>query len=259
MRRSPWAAMVFGVLAPALARAWPVSGAVDLIAGTEQFVRQPVLAVKVDDPEIVTAEALPTGELLLTPKKPGRALLFLLGEGRLDAVRLRVHEGGGKSPEKPVDTAALALARKQCPGLKLDGPAGRQELEASIPNGTCRRALLPVLEADDLSADRLELAFQPEALQDQLQAMRAALAKRGMDKEVELAYAGPTLRLEGRLDVQRLCEILSALFEVVAGRLNLDDRTEASPDAGAAGSSKAPGPRQTRASGQSQPREHPAR
>lgn len=227
------AAALLGSLFPGLARAWPVNGAVDLVAGSEVFVRQRAQAVQVDDPEVLAAELLPSGELLLTPKKLGRALLFLLSESGIDAVRVRVREVGGKISAAPLDEAALAAARKECPGLKLDQSSRGPELEASIATGSCRRAMLKVLQADDWAADRLDLTFHAEALQEQLAAMREALSRRGLGQGLELGYVGATLRLQGRLDPRRRAEVLGALFDACVGRLNFDDQTEGA-SAGAA-------------------------
>jgi hypothetical protein len=234
---APLAALSFS---PAAAHGWPVSGVADLVAGNEVFVRQKALAVQVDPPDVLSAEALASGELLLTPRKPGRALLLLLAEGGLDAVRVRVREVGGKVPAAPADEAGLAAARKECPGLKLKEGSRGPELEASVATGPCRRALLEVLQADDWIADRVDLTFHPEALQDQLSAMRDALARRGLGRELELVYTGATLCLKGRLDPRRRAETLGALFEVALGRLNFEDRTEG-PAAAATSSAPAPG------------------
>ncbi len=235
---APLAAALAGWLLPGAARAWPVSGVVDLVAGDERFVRQRALAVQVSDPEVLTAEALPSGELLLTPKKPGRALLLLLSEGGLDAVWVRVREVGGKTPAVPLDEAAVAVAQKECRGFKIERGSRGPELEATVATGSCRRALLKVLEADDWVADRTDLTFHSEALQDQLAAMREALAKRGLGQGLDLGYVGPTLRLQGRIDPRRRLEVLRALFEVSVGRLNFEDGTEA-PAAEAAGPGEA--------------------
>lgn len=237
MAAAPLAALS---LSPAAAHGWPVSGVADLVAGNEVFARQEALAVQVDPPDILSAEALASGELLLTPRKPGRALLLLLSEGGLDAVRVRVREVGGKVPAALADHAGLAAARKECPGLKLREGSRGPELEASVATGPCRRALLEVLQSDDWIADRIDLTFHPEALQDQLSAMRDALARRGLGRDLELVYTGATLCLKGRLDPRRRAETLGALFEVALGRLNFEDQTEG-PAAAATSSARPPG------------------
>src|SRR4051812_42481914 len=84
-RRSPALAAVLCacLMWAAPAHAWPVDVLVDLSAGSDEIRKLSAVSwAQSDDEAIAVAEVLPTGELLLTGKSPGRALVLLYAEGK---------------------------------------------------------------------------------------------------------------------------------------------------------------------------------
>lgn len=234
-------------LAPvAGAEARPVSRIIDLVAGNEQFFRASVASVAVDSPEVCAAELLPSQELLLTPKKAGRVLLFLLDDDGLEVVRIRVRESGGAVPEVRATDEQLRAAAKACPGMKVEGSKDARELSATVPTAACRDALAAVFATDDFVARNIELMYTPDALKAQLDALRAAIVSRGLGDKFSIAYSGLNVLIKGRGSPADKTELMKILFDGSVGRVLLDDHSEtvAPADAGSkepAGSPESPG------------------
>ena len=220
------AALLFAVLLPATALAWPVDGYIDVPAGGDTLVKFGALdGALVEDPSVAEVEVMAdSGELLVTGKKPGRTLVQLFAQGRAAVWRVRV---GGKPEE---GGPRLAAATRACPDLKL---TAARELSATLGTTACRDALLALFEQDDVVAKDLELTFEVKVLQAQLADLQRAVA--AARAEVKLRYEGAGLILEGKLDEPARRRALLAIFKKAAGRVALNERLDitAAPDAGA--------------------------
>ncbi|MFN7134937.1 MAG: hypothetical protein ACK4N5_22865, partial [Myxococcales bacterium] len=192
------AALALLLLTPAVASAWPVTERLDLVVGKETMVRSYAKLAAVDDPGVVEAELLPSQEVLLVPRRPGRALLFLLNDGQFDAVRVRVRETGGAVPEQRLDDGAMQAARRVCTRLEVEPASGNKAVSAEAVSARCREALLELLRADDTLARDLSLLFTEEALQAQLEDIQRRMKQQGLDREFQASYVGVTLRLKGK-------------------------------------------------------------
>ncbi|MBI5546542.1 MAG: pilus assembly protein N-terminal domain-containing protein [Deltaproteobacteria bacterium] len=217
---------VLAALGPVEATARPVGKVFDLPVGKEEFFRAWLNAAFVDEPSVATAEMLPSREVLLTAHKPGRALLLLLGETNLEAVRLRVHAVGEKPPQVRSTEEQRAAARKACPGLKEEGKEAERSLSATVSSAGCREALRELLAADEYSSRRIELSFSAEALQDQLGALQAAQKAKGGLEKIQLGYSGATLTLKGKATEAQRLELMKIVFDVAIGPILFEDSTE---------------------------------
>ena len=223
-------ALLLGVLcfAPA-ALAWPVEKVIELEPGKEQFLRIGQLEwFEVDDPKVVTAEQLESGdELLLTPNKPGRALLMTYAEGKPLVWALHV----GKTADAKAAQAAVAAALKACPKLEHH-PEAYEKLVGAVPDLKCRHALLEALKTDQFEAKMTALTFEAAVLVEQLKEIRAAFA--AAKSPLEAHYEGATLVLQGKAEPAAYRRALWEAFRHSACRVALDDQVEKVevPDAG---------------------------
>jgi hypothetical protein len=250
-------------LLPALAEARPVSKAYDMQAGKEEFFRAVLKAVAVDDATVATVELLASQEVMLTAARPGRALVYLVGDARLDVLRLRVRaEGGQAVPAVHASDEQRVAMKKSCPGFKEEGPDDERTVTAAVSSVACRAALRELFLADEYAVGHLSLNFAPEALLDQLEAIRAALKAKGLEKVFDVNYSGVTLILKGRATLAQRVELMKCLYDAVVGPVLFDDQIEdvvvdkppgeiaPQPDAGAAapdaGAVKKPGARKGR-------------
>ncbi|HYV48308.1 MAG TPA: hypothetical protein VFA20_25785 [Myxococcaceae bacterium] len=201
--------------APA-AMAWPVNAHFDLKVGEEKFQRlTPDAWVEVETPAVVTAELFETAEVMLTGKSAGSTLVLVHAEDKV--VVWRVVVAGNPSTDDVV-----APARKACREVKIENG----ELTATIRDEACRQALLKAFqsERDPYLAKDLDLTFELAALQSQLKAIEAALAK--VAPGVKAVYVGAGLRLTGRATTAQHRRVLWEVFKASVGRLALEDRIE---------------------------------
>jgi hypothetical protein len=217
--------LCLALLAPAAARARPATKVYDMKAGKEEFFRAVVKAVVVDDPSVLTAELMPSQEVMLTAVKPGRALLVLFTETSVDAVRVRVFSEG-RVPEVHATEAQRAAATKACPGLKEEGSETERRLTATVATPACRAALRELFDADEYSTRNLELIFSQEVVLNQLEAIRLALKAKGLDQAVQAGYKGAELSLKGKVTEAQRAELAKALFDAVVGQILLEDSLE---------------------------------
>ncbi len=228
------AAVALAVAVPA--RAVPVDNAVDLVVGDEHFLRLAgVVAAEIDSPAVVTAELLPSGEILLTAKAPGRTLLFLASEERTAAWRLRVRERGGRFEEAEATPEARAAASKACPGLKEETSARGLGVVVTVPNPACRAALMRLVSADPYRAGAMEITFTAESLRDQLVAIEQRAAAAGLTG-LAFAYRGATLVVKGSAPAGSRLKLARLLYVTALGRVPAEFRFEEAgpPDAGSA-------------------------
>lgn len=225
-RRACWALLAWvAMAAPRAAFAWPVDVAVDLRPGEERFKRLSAVDwVEVEDPSVVTAEVMESGELLLTAKAPGRTLMLLYAEGRFAVWRVRVGAANGP-PKAEALEASVAAAKKACPGLKADLGGEAPSLTVTVADEKCRQALLELFKSDGFAAKDLELTFELPVLQAQLVSIEAgidAVAK----KKVEARYVGAGLVLEGRLTPREHRKVLWEIFRRTVGRPAVSDQIQ---------------------------------
>jgi hypothetical protein len=154
-------------------------------------------------------------------------------------VEALLRETGGKPQESRATEAQIAAAKKVCPKLEIERGGEAMGLSAQVPSGECRKALLELLDTDDFSVDRLSLMFSESVLQEQLAELKARADKLGL-KDVKLAYIGATLRIDGKMPADRKLELLKIAYEITAGPLLLDDRSE--PDEPADAGTPPPAP-----------------
>ena len=214
------------------ARALPVNRSLNLTVGEVKFLRVNfVEATEVEQPELCTAERMPSLEIVSTPKKPGTTLLYLYEEGRLEVYRLRIGTAKQPAPAAEAPTAAQwKAARANCPQVEERAVEGEKFLHLQVPDGLCRAAVLPLLATDAYAADHLRLVFGPEALQAQIADMQARLKAAGLG-DIQLGYEAATLALKGKMDAATRHKLLRTIWPATVGRLDLDDKTE-DPDGG---------------------------
>ncbi|MBL9038357.1 MAG: hypothetical protein JNG84_07585 [Archangium sp.] len=208
---------------------WPADWVHDVPAAREKFVKLPTLDwVEVDAPSTVQAEWLAdSNELLLTAgAKPGRALMLLGAEGKVALWRVRV----GGAP--PASDAALAAAKKACPGLLLT-PSAEVKLTVTVKTDVCRAALLTLFQTEAFAARELELTFDAPMLRAQLKGLQTAFDAIAPAR-VMAKYVGAGLVLEGAVSAAEHRKLLWAVALNSLGRVALDDHlvVEQPPDAG---------------------------
>jgi hypothetical protein len=202
--------------------AWPADMVHDVEPGREKLVKLAAVEwVEVEDPGIVTAEIMESGELLLTAGKPGRTLVLLYAEGKFAVWRVRV---GGK-PE----VGSTGAAKKACPDLKLT-PGEDTKLTVTVQDDKCWKALYELFKSDSFVARELDVTFDPKVLQTQLKSIQE-----GLKKGLSSRYVGAGLVLEGDVTPAEHRKVLWELFKRSVGRVALDDKLEVKDDAVDAG------------------------
>jgi len=217
-----WLLLAAALSAASPAMAWPVNARFDLKVGEEKFQKlTPDAWVEVEAPAIVTAELFETAEVMLTGKAPGSTLVLVHAEDKVMVWRVEVH-GNPDTTSMLAPGDYAAPARKVCREVKTAGG----ELTATIRDEPCRQALLKLFqwERDVFLAKDLDLTFELAALQSQLKAIEAALAK--VAPEVKAVYVGAGLRLSGRATAAQHRRVLWEVFKASVGRLALEDRIE---------------------------------
>lgn len=222
MSRARRIAALLLVAAAPPALAWPINARFELSVGEEKFQRlTPDAWLEVESPAIATAELFETAEVMLTGKAPGSTLVLVHAEDKVMVWRVVVRAAADHTASAaPGDVAAPA--RKACRDLKVEGG----ELTATIRDEACRQALLSLFSAerDPFLAKDLDLTFELGALQSQLKAVQAGLAK--VAPEVKAVYVGAGLRLTGRATAAQRRRAYWELFKASVGRLALEDRIE---------------------------------
>ncbi|HEY3448163.1 MAG TPA: hypothetical protein VGK67_17530 [Myxococcales bacterium] len=214
---------------PSIAAARPITRPFELKAGKEEFVKAWLKGAGTDDPSVATAEYLSSNEVLLTAVKPGRALLFLIGEASMDAIRLRIAGPDGKVPVVKATEEQKTAVRKACPGFKEEGSGDEVAVVVAVSSPACRAALRELFDCDEYSTRRIELSFSPEALFDQLQAIRAALKPAGLET-IQVSYSGVTAVLKGKATRAQRMELMKVLYVNSVGPVLFEDQLEAAPE-----------------------------
>jgi hypothetical protein len=193
-------AFALALASPLPARAAPPDARLALEPGAPRIEKLPdgFDFVLVDSPSVLQAELLPTGELLLDPKSPGEARVFLFSR-RLVRV-LEVAVGRPLPAPDPPPTGACAKPRidRTC-----HGPWARHLLHAS-------------------ASDTPLLAFEVEGLQEQAKAAKALLVSARLEK-LDVAFSPFGVRIKGARDPAEKRRALLVIWPVVLGQLRLDD------------------------------------
>jgi hypothetical protein len=224
---SRWSALLLlsCLVLPRAAFAWPVDVYLDLRPGEERFRRLSAVEwLEVEDPGVVTAEVMESGELFFTAKAPGRTLILLYAEGKMAVWRVRV-ASVPPAPKPDALEAAVAPVKKLCPGLKVDLSGEAPALSTLVPDERCRLALLELFKQDGFAAKDLSLTFELAALQSQLVSIHAGIAASTRQK-VQARYLGAGLVLEGQLTAREHRKVLWEIFKRTVGRPAVNDRIE---------------------------------
>lgn len=208
---------------PGVSFAWPVDVRLELLPEKEHIQRLASISwIDVEDPSVVEAEVLPSGELMLVPKKAGQTLALLYADGKMAVWRLVVGGGGPEKGSPASSDGALAVARKACPGLKAEGQGGdAASLQATVKDERCRKALLSLFQTDAFLARQVELLFEVEVLQQQLRGVSAEASPKA-----QLSYLGAGLVLKGTLTEAEHRKTLWAIFRRSVGKVVLEDVSE---------------------------------
>src|SRR5688500_12578919 len=107
---------VVALLSAQAAQAWPVDSSVEVEVGAEKFQKAAALSwVDVENPKVLSAEPLPSGELLLTGVSAGETYVLLYGDSSMAVWRVRVKAKGERS--SAAAKADIDSAKKACPEL----------------------------------------------------------------------------------------------------------------------------------------------
>lgn len=160
------------------------------------------VAVEVDAPEVLRAELLPSGELLLEPQGPGVARVFLF------APRIvRVIEVAALVPLQPQGEVPLP-------------PACGKPSEARIGSAACYHAWRARLSRT-LSSDAPSIAFEDAGLFAQLKAAQAELTRSGLP-QIVVAVTPFGVRLKGAKGEAERRRALRAIWSAFLGPLRLE-------------------------------------
>jgi len=207
--------------------AWPVEKVIELELGKDTILRMGAADwFEIDDPKVVSAEVLDSGdEMLFTPKAAGRALMMTYIEGKPLVWSIHV----GKPFDPKAQQASLAATLKACPKL-AHKPGEYEKLVGDVLDAKCRSALLETLKLDLFEAKDVSLTIEAQVLVAQLNELRAALT--AAKSPVAAHYEGATLVLEGKTDLPALKRALWEAFRHSAFRVALDNRAEVEVDGG---------------------------
>ena len=160
------------------------------------------LAVEVDEPGVLRAELLPSGELLLEPLGTGVARVFLFAPRIVRVVEVAV-----SVPLQPPDETPVS-------------PACGTPTEARIVSAACYQAWRSRLSRT-LSADAPSLAFEDAGLFAQLKAAQAELERAGLPA-LKLALTPFGVRIKGAKDEAERRRALRAIWSTLLGPLRLE-------------------------------------
>jgi hypothetical protein len=208
------------LLMPALALAAPPHAVIEVKPGETTFVRlYEVRVLSVQDPEVATAELLPSEELLISGKKAGTTDVVALAGGKLVGIRVHVRAPGTRLDDQ--GGARLEAARKRCPTLRVAGEGQDEELSVTPTPAACRTALIALFATDRFLTKQISIAFDPPALQAQLAELEPAVKAAGV--EAPLHYQGATLVLQGALTPAQAARLIVAVYSHAVGGVPLDD------------------------------------
>lgn len=224
MRSALRALFIAASLLGSAAWAWPVDLSVAVKADDVHFEKPTAIAwAESADPEVAEVEVLPSGEVLITGKKPGETLALLYAEGRMGVWRVVVQpkDAAGAAKDSDPVSARLEPVKAACPSLEQ---SSSDALSVGVTTDACRKALLALFQTDAFTSPQVSLTFALEPLQAQLREISQAISPIAQD--VQTAYVGAGLRLKGKVTEAQHRKILWAIFRHAIGRVALEDKLE---------------------------------
>jgi hypothetical protein len=200
-RRALCCAALLAVLLPVpAARAAPPDARIAIVLGAPRIERvgSEFTVVEVDEPGVLRAELLPSGELLLEPQRAGAALVFLYAERLVRVLEVAVGQALAPIGPEPAGPCRVAVVTPAC------YPAWRERL-----------LHLPAAEAP-------RIAFEIEGLQAEARAAGERLAAAGLG-HVRYARSALGVRLGGARDVAEKRRAVRVIWPVVLGVLRVEE------------------------------------
>jgi hypothetical protein len=205
--KSARAALALLALAAGAVQAVPPDARLGLQGRKPHFERieGEFLAVEVDPPEILRAELLPSSELLLEPRAPGLARVFLFAKHLVRVIEVAV------DVPLPAADPALAVPPPACleqgSGARVASTACYEYWRARLRTAIASAAPPVTLEGDGLIAE--------------LKAAQLELERAGL--KVKLALSPFGVRLIGARDDAERRRGLRAIWPVLLGPLRMDE------------------------------------
>ncbi len=195
------APLLAGLLfAAGAARAVPPDARLQLTAKQPRIekVGPEFTVVEVDDPKILRAELLPSGELLLEPLGPGLAHAFLFAKRLVRVVEVSVGAPLPAPGPAPAGLCAAPAITEKC------YPAWRERLSHLA------------------AAEAPQVAYELEGMQQEAKAAGALLAAAGLG-HVQFARSASGVRLKGAKDPAEKRAALRAVYFALLGALRFEE------------------------------------
>jgi hypothetical protein len=196
------AAVCAGLLAaiPGPARAIPPDARLQLGSKAPRIEKLgPEFTVaEVDDPKVLRAELLPSGELLLEPVGPGVARVFLFAKRLVRVIEVAVEATLPAPSPAPKGLCTAPVITKQCYS------AWRERL------------------AHLAAADAPQVSYELEGLQEEAKAAGALLTAAGLG-QVQLSRSAFGVRLKGAQDAGEKRAALRAVYGALLGPLRFEE------------------------------------
>jgi hypothetical protein len=188
------------LLAAPAALAAPPDARIAVVPGAPRIERigSEFTAVEVDEPLVLRAELLPSGELLLEPQKAGATRVFLYAERLVRVLEVAVGQALAPIGPEPSGPCRVAVVTPAC------YPAWRERL-----------IHLPAAEAP-------RIAFEIEGLQAEAKAAGERLAAAGLG-HVRYARSALGVRLSGARDLAEKRRAVRAIWPVVLGVMRVEE------------------------------------
>ena len=154
--------------------------------------------VEVDDPKVLRAELLPSGELLLEAVGPGVAHAFLFARRLVRVVEVAVAAPLPAPAPAPKGTCAAPAITEKC------YPAWRERLSHLA------------------AAEAPQLSYELEGIQEEAKAAGALLAAAGLG-HVQFARSAMGVRVKGTKDAAEKRAALRAVYGAVLGPLRFEE------------------------------------
>jgi hypothetical protein len=194
------AALLLGLLLALPARAVPPDARLQLsqrLPRIEKVGPEFTIAL-VDDPKVLRAELLPSGELLLEPAGPGVARVFLFAKRLVRVVEVAVETALPAPAPPPAGLCAAPVITEKCYS------PWRERL------------------AHLAAADAPRVSYELEGMQQEAKAAGALLAAAGLG-HVQFSTSALGVRLKGAKDPAEKRAALRAVYGAVLGPLRFEE------------------------------------
>jgi hypothetical protein len=155
-------------------------------------------AAEVDDPKVLRAELLPSGELLLEPLAPGQARVFLFARRLVRVIEVAVDEKLPAPSPAPQGLCKTPVITKECYSI------WRERLAHLAPESAP------------------QVRYELEGLQEEAKAAGARLAAAGLG-HVQLSRSAFGVRLKGAKDAAEKRAALRAVYPALLGPLRFEE------------------------------------